>query len=225
MYPLMIFDLKTYRLANGLSQQEMADLLGLKKSAVSMIENGKRQLPAKAAYLFYKLQQETGTAKKQEETLSVEPFFERFKLEHRHRAGEYIRDYIGDLKSEKHRLEKLVRSWTYKFESAGLALKHVEMVLAALQEQNVNHKPVLEELLAEKTLALQKLRDVTSQKPEIALIRLEGIKKELATAKDLLAKQQRFPVFDSINLLTRIDEANIFPPAGEDRKELPGGGE
>lgn len=217
----MIFDLKTYRLSKGLSQQEMADLLRLKKSAVSMIENGKRQLPAKAAYLFYKLQQETGTAKKPEETLSVEPFFEHFKLEHRHRAGEYIRDYIGDLKSEKHRLEKLVKSWTFKFESAGITLKHVEMVLAALAEQNVNYQPAFEDLLAEKALALENLRDVTRQKPEIALIRLEGIKKELVAAKDMLGKQQRFPVFDSVRLLTRIEEANMLPPAGEDRNELP----
>ena len=216
----MIYDLKTFRIANGLTQQELADALGLKKSAVSMIESGKREIPEAARQKLFQLQQQP-SATNTTPAVRAEPFYKTFKAKHYQQSTEYIKMYIGDLQSEKHRLEKHIKSWTSKFNAAGMVLKEAEILLTLVEQKKIEYAAAIPDLLARKHNAEEQLREITRQKPEIALIRLEGIKKELAAAKALLAKRQRFPILDTVSSAFGVADTTKKIGAPVSRKQLP----
>jgi len=221
----MIYNIKAYRLAHHLTQAQMGELLGLSKSAISMIETGKRPLPGQANHTLIQLQKKTGDAGSDHLQVANESFFPDLTNMHRKTSADYIAVYCGDLKSEMHRLNKQISAWTEKFNDAGRQLVKIEYMLSAMRKAGSLSAYTYDSFMIEKMGAENQLKEVLKQKPELAMIRIEGIKKELEAAKKLLAKRNRFPVVDEVTDYYGFGKMKPTLPAPEEGEGLlPDGG-
>ncbi|WP_255154994.1 helix-turn-helix transcriptional regulator [Ferruginibacter sp. HRS2-29] len=219
----MIYNLKAYRLAYGFTQLQMAEMLGLSKSAVSMIETGRRPLPEGANRLLIQLQNKSGENNGQHLQAAHEEFFHDLTSQHRETSGDYITIYCGDLKAEMHRLNKQIQAWTQKFNEAGRVLMKVQFMLFNMRRANSLSTYTYDNYMVEKMAAEKQLKEVFKQKPELAMIRIEGIKKELEAAQKLLGKRHRFPVLDEVTNYYVFKNKPELPSPDPDNPLLPEG--
>jgi|GEM_PF-5224981 len=218
----MIYNLKAYRLALQLTQAKMGEILNLSKSAISMIETGKRPLPDSANQLLMQLQKKTDDGSSGHLEVVKESFFFDLTSMHRKTSEDYITVYCGDLKSEMHRLNKQISGWTAKFNEAGRQLEKITQMLFAMRKAGSLSAYTYDSFMIEKLGAENQLKEVLKQKPELALIRIEGIKKELEAAKKLLGKRNRFPIVDEVTDYFSFGKVQpSLPQVAANEPELP----
>jgi len=193
----MTTDLKIYRLTHGLTQHQAAVALGLTKSSISMIENGHRQLPFHAREKLLALQAGHGATAQMLIDMAQQEVIADLKNKHLVNSAEYINEHCGNLKYELHRHSKQLKNWTKKLDDAATELDSNRLTLEAAEQSGGNEKWI-NELRMQKLALRKQIEDVLMQKPELAIIRIEGIKKELAAAKKMLAQRDRFSLIKVI---------------------------
>ncbi|MFM9986946.1 MAG: helix-turn-helix domain-containing protein [Flavobacteriales bacterium] len=147
-------ELATIRKKLGLSQSEMGALLGLKKSAISMIENGKRRLSRESSKLLYQITDRfeswqhlemppDGALLALEEEMKVEL---QKSLHHKVSkltiSYELLKIRIGNMKVEFQKAEKsLISLWQQKNRLDNSKLKYLEKNLIKARKKYLANHP------------------------------------------------------------------------------------
>jgi transcriptional regulator with XRE-family HTH domain len=186
----MISDLQVFRKRRGISQGQMAALLNVSRSMVSMVENEQRELPAAAVEKFVALQQQEQYAIKVPGMFTSNDFHS-LKNMHMREAEEYLLSYKKDCETALHKHEKLVRNWTKRYEKAVVQFCLAENP-ALLDPGNNFPKQFQIEIERERLAATETLIQIGRQKPELTMVKIAGLKQELRTIKTMLGKQKRY---------------------------------
>lgn len=183
--------LKTFRKSRGFSQGQLAALLGISKSTVSMVENGRRELPGAASRKLEALKQEN-RATINSPGLSVGNNFQDLKENHMRESEEYLLSYKKDCEFALHKYEKQVREWTKQYEKAATQFYLAEQVL--LHGETIIHRDeyLMLKYVNDRVEATEVLSAISQQKPEIVMIKIAGLKQELRSIKAMMGKQQRY---------------------------------
>ena len=186
----MSLDLKVFRKSRGISQSQMAELLDVSKSTISMVENERRELPRAAIQKFDALQQE------KQPTTTIPGFsagdtFQSLKDMHMLQSEEYLLSYKKDCEFALHKYEKRVRDWTKRYEKAAAQFFMIELAARAAV-QKIPPKKYIMDKERERIAATETLLEISRQKPEIVMIKIAGLKQELRSIKAMLGKQKRY---------------------------------
>ncbi len=187
----MSSDLKVFRKSRGISQSQLAELLNVSKSTISMVENDRRELPRAANRKLDALRQQnqatTGTT-----GLAAGNTFQDLKDNHMRESEEYLLSYKKDCEFALHQYEKRVREWTKQYEKAATQL----FIAMQVTREAANQIPLDENLMLryerERIEATETLSAISEQKPEIVMIKKAGLEQELRSIKAMLGKQKRY---------------------------------
>jgi transcriptional regulator with XRE-family HTH domain len=215
----MSSDLKIFRKSRGLSQGQLAELLGTSKSTISMVENERRELPWAASKKLDALRQQN-EATTGDPGLAAGYTFQDLKDNHMRESEEYLRSYKKDCESALHRYEKRVHEWTNQYEKAATQL----LVAARVVREAANQIPLDKNFMLRYEMqcieATETLSAISQQKPEIVMIKIAGLKQELRSIKAMLGKQKRYLGMKEIELFlpdqSPADIENVIQ-----QKELP----
>jgi transcriptional regulator with XRE-family HTH domain len=207
-FPFMSSDLKLFRKSRGLSQGQLAELLGISKSTISMVENERRELPGAANKKLDALRQQN-LATTSNSGLAAGYTFQDLKDDHMRESEEYLLSYKKDCESALHKYEKRVSEWTKQYEKAATQL----FVAVRVVREAANQIPMDENSMLryerQRIEATETLSAISQQKPEIVMIKMAGLKQELRSIKAMLGKQKRY---------LGMKEIGLFPPG-----QIPGG--
>ena len=181
--------LKIYRITHGLTQQELAGLIGVAASTISKAESGRQGLPAHAAQAFARLR-ENAIGKGQ--AIAQPPLnYEQIRAQHMKQSDEYLRIHKKDREALLHKYEKQVALWGEKYIAAMIKLRVVEHTISRM---NADHPgaPYLDGFEMNRMEAYQTLLQIGEQKPEIVMIKIEGLKQELRSIKAMLGKKRQY---------------------------------
>lgn len=196
----MAHSIRNYRLARYISLADMAEILGISKSMLSMVENERRSLPEKAALRFQRVLESDS-----HHIAAIRPSATRYqglKNDHYLEAKEYLDSYRKDCDSELHRLTKLLSSLEKRFMSAYAELKISEIYVLNKGNGEWNQEE-LSAVLASQRQAEAELNYIASLKPEIIQLRIEGLNQQLRSIKKMMAKSKphfNFPEASYIKL-------------------------
>ena len=213
-------DLKAYRKAHSLNQQQLADLLGISKSAVSMIETGERSLSATAAARFAELEQ-PAIPQPAQEPFYIGRSLQKLKEEHERKSDEYLLSRKKDCEIELHGFEKQLRGWEERFKKAYtdlyLADHHTQQMAQQAMPQKFIADSVKKRMAAEETL-----EQIGRQKPELVMAKIDGLKREIRSLKARLGKQRQYLGMKEIlkiaglpTLLENRQDNKALPPADD----------
>lgn len=186
----MSSDLKVFRISRGISQSQLAELLNVSKSTISMVENDRRELPRAAYQKLDALQQEKQPSTKSSGYSAGQTFYS-LKDSHMRESEEYLLSYKKDCEFALHKYEKQVREWTKRYEKAAVHLFLAEKVAPAAA-QEIPPQKFLMDIERDRIAATETLLQISRQKPEIVMIKIAGLKQELRSIKAMLGKQKRY---------------------------------
>jgi transcriptional regulator with XRE-family HTH domain len=201
-FSFMSSDLKLFRKSPGLSQGQLAELLGISKSTISMVENERRELPGAASKKLDALRQQNH-ATTGNPGLAPGLTFQDLKEDHMRESEDYLLSYKKDCEFALHKYEKRVSEWTKQYEKAATQL----FVAVRVVREAANQIPMDENSMLryerQRIEATETLSAISQQKPEIVMIKIAGLKQELRSIKAMLGKQKRY---------LGMKEIGLFPP-------------
>lgn len=182
-------DLKAYRSIHGLSQPQLAAILGISKSTVSMVENGERSLPAAAAKKMAALQHEE-LMPAEHSAFYIGQSLHNLKDSHMRQSEAYLLSYKKDCQGALHKYEKQVRGWTGEYNKAAFNLLMADHYMVMIAKGDMPAKFVAAKK-KERMAAEEALTRISRQKPEIVMAKIAGLKQEIRAVKAMLGKQRK----------------------------------
>ncbi|MBC7937264.1 MAG: helix-turn-helix transcriptional regulator [Rhizobacter sp.] len=179
--------LKSYRILHNLGQSAMAELLGVSLSTISMVENGHRQLPGAAGQRFMALRQEERNME-EGNTANTDISLERLQTSHMYESAQYLLSYKKDCEFALHKYEKQVRDWKNKYQKAIPQYILARDTIKGVQQNIADAYLAAEE--KEKIVAADTVIQIARQKPEIVMVKIEGLKQQIRTIKAMLGKKK-----------------------------------
>ena len=186
----MSSDLQFFRKSRGISQVQLAAMLNVSKSTISMVENELRELPAAAKEKFIALQQQERDTVKVPGMITHDDFHSIKKM-HMRESEEYLQSYKKDCEFALHKYQKMVRNWTKRYQKAVLQFCLSENPALGDTENNFPQQFFIEKE-GERLAAIETLLQIGRQKPEIIMVKIEGLKQELRSIKAMLGKQKKY---------------------------------
>ncbi|RYY44429.1 MAG: XRE family transcriptional regulator [Chitinophagaceae bacterium] len=213
----MISPVKAFRLQMGYTQEAFAPLLGISPSTLSLIESDNASMSAKVAARFGYLQKQSmGEKARAEADL---PGFEVLREKHMQESNLYLRQLKSDKQDMLNKLEKKVAQWTHKYNKALYDLQLAEQMIAYTLA-NDPLSDLLNGYQLERFQALHVLTQISNQQPEIAMVKIAGLKQELRSIKAMLGKKRKFLGLPEPNKLSATPPPDIpslptppLPPA------------
>lgn len=209
----MTSDLKIYRLQHSMTQKDLGEMLGVSEATISLAEAGRRALPPGAIQAFNRIRSyKTGDLPVIGEL--PEPDLQMLRDKHRKESDLYLHIHKKDREALLHKYEKQVAGWTKTYNKAMVDLYLAEqMIAAASADQTASIQ--FNGYQLERLEALDKLKRVSEQKPEIIMIKIEGLKQELRTLKTMLGKNRRYLGMEKEQTLLKTGNTAIEVKPGE----------
>jgi transcriptional regulator with XRE-family HTH domain len=184
----MTSPLKAYRISRLMTQNELGSVLGLSASTISKIESGHMMLSKNAARIFDHLQTDTNG----KPMVVPEPLnFERMRDYHMEESDQYLRSHKKDREALLHKYEKQVQGWTRRYNLAMTTLQVAEYTIAELKAKQPD-AVILKGYELDRFKALETFGQISAQRPELVIIKIEGLKQELRSTKAMLGKKRQY---------------------------------
>lgn len=170
---------KLLRKQLGLSQADFASHLGVPKSAVSMYETGKRDLPARAWKKYSELQAALNTKDSGKKKTPVQTSVEQTEFQ------KALKRNLADAKHELNRQERILQEKQNLYETS---IHRIDKLMTARNAGSKKSKSDQEWWNIHHINATKKMKSCNLTVRNMIVVRIAGLKAEILTMEGMIGK-------------------------------------